>query len=257
MSTESGARCDFCGGSAVEVGRPARLDRVRICSECASAFTHQLGHGEGTCTNCGRGMPEAERLHGEGDVRICEVCLHQEPAPEDEDVAVPLTHLTDEGAVHMVDVADKEVTDRTAVAEAVVSMSPEVADRLFSGDLPKGDALATVRLAGIMAAKRTPELIPLAHPIGITSVTVTVERHPGGVRIEAVCGTRDRTGIEMEAMTAVSVSALALYDMVKSVERGVTVREVRLLSKTGGRSGAWRSSPGSAPGAVVPDETAE
>ncbi|MGH8910996.1 MAG: cyclic pyranopterin monophosphate synthase MoaC [Acidimicrobiia bacterium] len=161
---------------------------------------------------------------------------------EPESVPEELTHLTSEGDVHMVEVGAKAVSDRRAVAEAVVSMSAHLADRFFAGDLPKGDALATVRLAGIMAAKRTPELIPLAHPIALTSVTVAVERHQDGVRIEAECAVRDRTGVEMEALTAVAVSALTLYDMVKSVERGVVIGPIRLLSKVGGRSGVWEAS---------------
>lgn len=156
---------------------------------------------------------------------------------------VPLTHLDDTGAVRMVDVGGKEVTLRRARAEAVVALSRSVADRLFAGDLPKGDALATVRLAGIMGAKRTPELIPLAHPLALSSVSVAVERCPEGARIVADCSVADRTGVEMEAMTAVSVAALALYDMVKSVERGVTIGPVRLLSKAGGRSGEWEAHP--------------
>lgn len=156
-----------------------------------------------------------------------------------------LTHLDDEGAVHMVDVSEKEITERVAVAEAVVELPAPLAERLFAGDLPKGDALATVRLAGIMAAKRTPELIPLAHPIALSSVAVGIERHPSGVRIEARCTVSDRTGVEMEAMTAAAVAALALYDMVKSVERGVVIGPVRLVSKSGGRSGEWVMGQGS------------
>lgn len=155
------------------------------------------------------------------------------------DETPPLTHLSADGSVHMVDVGDKEVTERRAMAEAVVVMSPSLADRLFADDLPKGDALATVRLAGITAAKRTSDLIPLAHPISLTSVTVEVERHPEGVRIETDCKVRERTGVEMEALTAAAVAALALYDMVKSVERGVVIGPVRLLHKSGGRSGVW------------------
>lgn len=246
-------RCDFCRGSVAAVGESADLGRVRICGACSSSFAHQLGHDEGVCSNCGRHMPSAERLHGEGDVQVCEVCLRGEGAPQVDDEAVggdpSLTHLTDRGDVHMVDVSSKDATDRRAVAEAVVTMPAELAERLFSGALPKGDALATVRLAGIMAAKRTPELIPLAHPIALTSVAVVVEPHPDGVRIEAVCGTTDRTGVEMEAMTAAGVAALTLYDMVKSVERSVTLREIRLLSKSGGRTGEWS--------VVVDDEPVE
>lgn len=155
------------------------------------------------------------------------------------DETPPLTHLSADGSVHMVDVGDKEVTERRAMAEAVVVMSPSLADRLFADDLPKGDALATVRLAGITAAKRTSDLIPLAHPISLTSVTVEVERHPEGIRIETDCKVRERTGVEMEALTAAAVAALALYDMVKSIERGVVIGPIRLLHKSGGRSGTW------------------
>lgn len=227
--------CGFCGASEQVGGSLRHLARVIICETCAEAFSHQLGHGEGQCSNCGRTTPEAIRLHGEGTPIICEVCLTA--APTD----VSLTHLTDTGEVHMVDVGAKPASERRAVAEAIVAMSPELADRFFSGDLPKGDALATVRLAGIMAAKRTPDLIPLAHPIALTSVTVAVDRHSAGVRIEAVCAVTDRTGVEMEALTAATVAALTLYDMVKSVERGVTIGPIRLVSKSGGRSGTWQA----------------
>ncbi|HLU30505.1 MAG TPA: cyclic pyranopterin monophosphate synthase MoaC [Acidimicrobiia bacterium] len=144
----------------------------------------------------------------------------------------PLTHLNEAGEVRMVDVGPKDRTERRAIAEAVVNMSTALAARFFAGDLPKGDALASVRLAGIMAAKRTPDLIPLAHPIGLDSVEV---------RIETECSVRGRTGVEMEALTAASVAALALYDMVKAVERGVTIGPVRLLHKEGGRSGVWHA----------------
>lgn len=150
-----------------------------------------------------------------------------------------LPHLNPEGEVHMVDVGPKDVTTRRATAEARVKMSPELAARFFSGDLPKGDALATVRLAGIMAAKRTPDLIPLAHPVGLDSVEMRVEPEEGGVRIVAECSVAARTGVEMEALTAVTVAALSLYDMVKGVERGVVIEQIRLLSKSGGRSEDW------------------
>jgi len=150
------------------------------------------------------------------------------------------THLDEQGHVHMVDVGDKQVTDRVAVAEAIVHMTSETSRKFFGGELPKGDAPATVRLAGIMAAKRTADLIPLCHPLSLTSVSVEVYEHDDGARVEARVQTHDRTGVEMEAMTAVSVAALALYDMVKGVERGVEITGVRLLSKTGGRSGEWR-----------------
>ena len=150
-----------------------------------------------------------------------------------------LSHLDEAGEVHMVDVGEKQVTDREAVAEGVVVMSPELAERFFTGDLPKGDAAAAVRIAGIMAAKRTSELIPLCHPISLTGVEVTLEPSRRGVRVLASVRTTDRTGVEMEAMTAVAVASLTIYDMVKGVERHVTIETVRLLTKSGGRSGKW------------------
>lgn len=231
-------QCGFCAGTEAVVGELSNYGRVTICGGCAEVFSHQLGHSDGDCANCGRTMPEARRLHGEGELKICEVCLTGGPGPDVEN----MTHLTADGAVHMVDVGGKDVTERKAVAEAFVAMSAPLADRFFSGDLPKGDALATVRLAGIMAAKRTPDLIPLAHSIALTSVTVSVDRHGEGVRIEAECAVSDRTGVEMEALTAVAVAALTLYDMVKSVERGVVIGPIRLVSKSGGRSGVWELS---------------
>ena len=153
-----------------------------------------------------------------------------------------LTHLTDAGEVHMVDVGSKDVTSREAIAEAYVEMSPELADKFFSGDLPKGDAAAVARVAGIMATKKTAELIPLCHPIPIDAVEVTLEPTGHGVRVVATVSTQGRTGVEMEAMTAVSVAALTIYDMVKGVERGVSLESVRLLRKSGGRSGTWERS---------------
>jgi cyclic pyranopterin phosphate synthase len=139
----------------------------------------------------------------------------------------------------MVDVSSKEITQRTALAEAIVALASSTAEALFGGNLPKGDALATIRLAGIMAAKRTSELIPLCHPLAIDAVEVTIDRVEEGARIVAEVTTTARTGVEMEAMTAASVAALTLYDMVKGVERGVEIRSVRLLRKAGGRSGTW------------------
>ena len=149
------------------------------------------------------------------------------------------THLNEEGEVHMVDVGAKEETDRVAVAEGFVEMSPELADRFFAGDLPKGDAAAVARVAGIAGAKRTADLIPLCHPIPLTGVEVKLEPAGHGVRITATVSTTGKTGVEMEAMTAVSTTALTIYDMVKGVERGVAITSVRLLKKTGGRSGEW------------------
>jgi cyclic pyranopterin phosphate synthase len=151
-----------------------------------------------------------------------------------------LTHLNRRGEARMVDVGDKEVTDRVAVAEGLVRMSAELVNRLFEDDLPKGDAIGVARVAGIMAAKRTPELIPLCHPLPLSSVEVTLEPQGDSVRIVATVSTTGRTGVEMEAMTAVSVAALTIYDMVKGLERGASIETVRLLHKGGGKSGRWK-----------------
>jgi cyclic pyranopterin phosphate synthase len=152
---------------------------------------------------------------------------------------IRLPHLTTAGDAHMVDVSAKEVTVRSASAEAIVALARQTAEALFGGTLPKGDALAAIRLAGIMASKRTAELIPLCHPLPIDGVEVSISRLDEGARIVAEVTTTGRTGVEMEAMTAVSVAALTLYDMVKGIERGVEIRSVRLLRKAGGRSGTW------------------
>ena len=155
----------------------------------------------------------------------------------------PLTHLDAAGHAHMVDVGAKAVTDRTACAEARVLMSEATARLLADGDLPKGDALAVARVAGIMASKRTPELIPLCHPIGLTSVAVdiAVDAGAGVATVTATTSTSDRTGVEMEALVAASVAALTLYDMIKGVERSARVTDVRVLSKNGGASGPWEA----------------
>lgn len=150
-----------------------------------------------------------------------------------------LSHLNEAGEVRMVDVGDKVVTDREAVAEGFVVMSTELTERFFAGDLPKGDAAAVARVAGIMAAKRTAELIPLCHPIPLTGVDLSLEPSGRGIRVIASVRATNRTGVEMEAMTAVAVASLTIYDMVKGVEREVTIETVRLLSKSGGRSGKW------------------
>ena len=141
----------------------------------------------------------------------------------------------------MVDVGAKDVTARTAVATAVLRMTPATAAVLAEGRLPKGDAVAVARVAGIMAAKRTPDLIPLCHPIGLTAVTIDidVDAPAGTATITATTSTADRTGVEMEALTAASVAALSLYDMVKGVERGAVIEQVRVESKAGGASGEW------------------
>ena len=142
----------------------------------------------------------------------------------------------------MVDVGDKEASDRRAVARAVVRMAPETIAALRRGDAPKGDVIGTARLAGIQAAKRTAELIPLCHPLPLSFVDVRIEVGDDGVEIETEARTSGQTGVEMEALTAASVAALTVYDMVKGLERGVEVAEVVLLEKSGGRSGEWRRS---------------
>lgn len=150
-----------------------------------------------------------------------------------------LSHLDENGAAHMVDVGHKPATKRVARAACRVRLSDSTLELLTSGGLPKGDALAVARLAGIMAAKRTPDLIPLCHPLPLTSVKLELTPGDGVVEIEATTSTTAQTGVEMEAMTAVSVAALALYDMVKGVERGVAIEEVVLLEKSGGKSGHY------------------
>ena len=155
------------------------------------------------------------------------------------------THLDAEGRARMVDVSDKDETDRVAVAGARVVMRPETLERIRSGDVAKGDVLAVARLAGIMAAKRTAELIPLCHPLALTSVKLDLECVPerSAVEITATCRLRGRTGVEMEALTAASVAALTVYDMCKAVDRGMVVTDLRLLRKSGGKSGNWEAEP--------------
>jgi cyclic pyranopterin phosphate synthase len=153
------------------------------------------------------------------------------------------THLDDAGHARMVDVGAKAPTQRSATAEALVRMAPEQLAAALDPAGGKGDVLAVTRIAAIQGAKRTAELIPLCHPLGLDSVTVELEpdRAEGTVRIRATCRVTARTGVEMEAMTAVSVGALTLYDMVKGMGKGVTIEGVRLLHKAGGRSGEWRA----------------
>jgi cyclic pyranopterin phosphate synthase len=153
-----------------------------------------------------------------------------------------LTHLDNTGTARMVDVGEKPVTQRRAVAHAVVHMSPGTARAVADGDAPKGDVLGTARIAGIQAAKRTGELIPLCHPLPLDHVAVdlTIDAENGTVTITAEASITARTGVEMEAMTAASVAALTVYDMVKGLDKGVEIVAVHLLEKTGGRSGDWR-----------------
>jgi cyclic pyranopterin phosphate synthase len=152
-----------------------------------------------------------------------------------------LTHLDETGAARMVDVGGKPETERVAVAEARVRMSPEAAATVERGDAPKGDVIATARIAGIQAAKRTAELIPLAHPLPLNFVDVRtgIDAAEGLVTLTAEARTVGRTGVELEAMTACSVAALTVYDMVKGIERAVEIERIVLLSKSGGRSGEW------------------
>jgi len=154
------------------------------------------------------------------------------------------THLDESGEARMVDVAAKDVTDRRAVARAFVSMGTEVIDLLRGDGVPKGDALAVARIAGIAGTKRTADLIPLCHPIAIHGVDVDLEIEDSGVRITVVVRTADRTGVEMEALTGASVAALALIDMVKGIDRSAMVSEVVLLEKSGGRSGTYTRTEG-------------
>jgi len=152
-----------------------------------------------------------------------------------------LTHLDEHGAARMVDVAAKPVTDRRAVARATVRMTPETAARVAAGDAPKGDVLGVARIAGIQAAKRTGELIPLCHPIGLDHIDVdgTIDASAGLITLTATARVSARTGVEMEAMTAVAVAALTVYDMVKGLDKAVAIEQVVLLEKSGGRSGDW------------------
>jgi len=152
-----------------------------------------------------------------------------------------LSHLNEKGEARMVDVGDKQVTTRRATAEGFVAMAPATLDLILEGKAKKGDVLATARIAGIMAAKRTHELIPLCHPLPLTQVTVDFEpsRHPSGIRVEAMAKVEGKTGVEMEALTAVSIAALTLYDMVKAVDKAAVITDIRLEHKSGGKSGDY------------------
>ncbi len=164
-----------------------------------------------------------------------------------------LTHVDRSGRPRMVDVSAKPPTARRAIAEALVAVSPETMSLVIDGGGPKGDVLGVAELAGVMGAKRTSDLIPLCHPLALTDlvVAITPDRAEGVLRVRAEAATTGPTGVEMEAMTAASIAALTVYDMVKGVERGVEIRAVRLISKTGGKSGTWErrddGPPGGAP----------
>ena len=156
-----------------------------------------------------------------------------------------LTHLNDAGEAHMVDVGAKPATTREAVAEGLIRMQPETLALIVAGGHKKGDVLAVARVAGIMAAKKTAELIPLCHPIALTKVEVELvpDANAGAVRCRATAATTGPTGVEMEALTAVQIALLTIYDMCKAVDRGMTISDVQLVSKTGGKSGTWRRPP--------------
>ncbi|MCW5715270.1 MAG: cyclic pyranopterin monophosphate synthase MoaC [Bauldia sp.] len=154
-----------------------------------------------------------------------------------------LTHLDDTGAARMVDVGDKAETQRRAVASGTVTMAPDTLSAINAGNAPKGDVIATARLAGIMAAKRTADLIPLCHPLPLTGVIVDIVADDAlpGLRVTAAATVSGKTGVEMEALTAVSVACLTIYDMAKALDRGMVIGDVRLVEKSGGRSGHWRA----------------
>ncbi|MGL4256090.1 MAG: cyclic pyranopterin monophosphate synthase MoaC [Microbacterium sp.] len=149
------------------------------------------------------------------------------------------THLDESGRARMVDVTQKQPTVRSATARGFVRCSPEVVAALRDGTVPKGDVLAVARIAGIQAAKRTPDLLPLAHVIGVHGAAVDLSVQDDGVAVEATVRTADRTGVEMEALTAVSVAALAVVDMVKALDKATSIERVRIVTKTGGKSGDW------------------
>ncbi|MDQ1563476.1 MAG: cyclic pyranopterin monophosphate synthase [Actinomycetota bacterium] len=150
-----------------------------------------------------------------------------------------LTHLRDDGSAHMVDVSGKATTARRAVAQAVLVTREDVVARVLVGDLPKGEAIGTARIAGIMAAKQTSALIPLCHPLPLTSITVDVTGAANELTVVATVATTSQTGVEMEALTAASVAALTLYDMIKAVDKVAVITDIRVLEKQGGKSGDW------------------
>jgi cyclic pyranopterin phosphate synthase len=156
--------------------------------------------------------------------------------------AQKLTHIGASGEAHMVDVGSKAETERTAIAQGAVSMKPETLRMILDGNAKKGDVLGTARIAGIMAAKRTHELIPLCHPLLLTKVSVDIEADAAlpGLRVTALARVTGKTGVEMEALTAASVACLTIYDMAKAVDRGMVISDIRLLEKTGGKSGDYR-----------------
>ncbi|MER8389364.1 cyclic pyranopterin monophosphate synthase MoaC [Mesorhizobium sp. M0166] len=166
-------------------------------------------------------------------------------------MAAALTHLGAQGEANMVDVGDKAETVRTAVAEGFVAMRPETLDMILAGDAKKGDVLGTARIAGIMAAKKTHELIPLCHPLLLTRISVDIEADAAlpGLKVTALTRVTGKTGVEMEALSAVSVACLTIYDMAKAVDRAMVISGIRLVEKTGGKSGDYKITGGGATGA--------
>lgn len=152
-----------------------------------------------------------------------------------------LTHLDEHGAAHMVDVGAKAPTHRVAIAQGHIRMGPQARAAIAEGTVPKGDVLATARIAAIMAAKRTAELIPLCHPLGLDAVSVDFTLTETGVTATATASLTAKTGVEMEAMTAVSIALLTIYDMAKAIDKGMVIEAVRLIEKRGGKSGTWRA----------------
>ena len=150
-----------------------------------------------------------------------------------------LTHIGEDGAARMVDVGAKPATARRAVASGRITMSPKALAAIRAGNAPKGDVLATARIAGIMAAKRTGELIPLCHPLGLEAVTIDFAFDEAAIRVTATAALTGKTGVEMEAMTATSIALLTIYDMAKAIDKGMVISDVRLIAKTGGKSGDW------------------
>lgn len=152
-----------------------------------------------------------------------------------------LTHLDEAGKARMVDVGGKAETQRVAIASGRIAMTAQALSAIREGTVPKGDVLAAARIAGIMAAKRTAELIPLCHPLGLESITLDLAVENGGVRATATAALTGKTGVEMEAMTAVSVALLTIYDMAKALDKGMVIGDVRLIEKRGGKSGTWKA----------------
>jgi len=156
--------------------------------------------------------------------------------------STPLTHLNANGEAHMVDVSAKADTERTAIAQSRVELTPAIVSAITDNSLPKGDLFATVRIAGIQAAKKCSDLIPLCHPLPLSKITVDIELQANSLVISALCKTTGKTGVEMEALTAVSVAALTVYDMCKGLDKGMIIGETKLLEKTGGKSGVWMAN---------------